>query len=50
MANFYSNPVLHMPFSRSLRSREKGGMFFAFLGGEAAQKCKKHFFRGFFTA
>ena len=51
MVNFYPNPVLHMPFSRSLRSREKGEgrMVFAFLGGFAAQKRKNHPLREFFT-
>jgi len=51
MVNFYSNPVLCMPFSRSLRSRGKGerGMVFAFWAAKPP-KMQKPSSSGIFTA
>jgi len=42
--------IAHALFALALLARKGGGgMVFAFLGGFAAQKCKNHLFRGFFT-
>ena len=49
MVNFYPNPVLYMPFSRSLRSCEKGeGDGFCIFGRLRRPKMQKNIFFGDF--
>ena len=47
MVNFYPNAVLHMPFSRSLRSCEKGGWFLHFWAAKPPKNAKTIFFGDF---